>query len=146
MAVDSQKRIGGWLLLPLVWLILLLAVSCFAMIVNLGALSNAETRYNLLKMPTGFQLQWGLSLLSSILLSAYSAWVTWIFFKRSRRLPRHYIIWLLLTVLLAIKTFAYAPVPDDVAVQSLLLGLLPAAFLVPYFRRSQRVKTTFIND
>lgn len=59
-------------------------------------------------------------------------------------MPRHYIIWLLLTVLLAIKSFAFSPVSDALAVRQLLFPLLAAALLVPYFKRSARVKQTFV--
>ncbi|MNH40329.1 Inner membrane protein YdgK [compost metagenome] len=52
-------------------------------------------------------------------------------------------MWLLITVLLAIKAFAFSPVPDELAVRSLGWPLLMAALLVPYMKRSQRVKGTF---
>jgi len=47
-------------------------------------------------------------------------------------------------VLLALKTFAFTPVADSRALQTLLLSLLAAAIFAPYFKRSKRVKTTFI--
>ena len=56
-----------------------------------------------------------------------------------------YIIWLLITLLLAIKAFAFSPVSDVLALRQLLFPLLAAALLAPYFRRSQRVKRTFVN-
>ena len=46
-------------------------------------------------------------------------------------------------VLLAVKAFAFSPISDDLAVRQLLLPLLAAALIVPYFKRSQRVKRTF---
>jgi len=144
--VVSKPRIGGWLLLPLAWLLITLLSSALVMIVYLSALFNPEMREQLLLQQGGFQLTWGLSLLTSILVLGYSTWVSWMFFKRSRRLPRHYIIWLLLTVLLAIKSFAFTPVADSSAVQALLISLLAAAILVPYFKRSRRVKETFVGD
>jgi hypothetical protein len=49
-----------------------------------------------------------------------------------------------MTILLALKTFAFTPVADGKAIQTLLLSLLAAAVFVPYFKRSQRVKQTFI--
>jgi len=93
-----------------------------------------------------FTLQWSISLLTSLIVWGYSLWVTWIFCQRSRRLPRHYIIWLLVTVVLAMKSFAFSPVSDDAALHALLLSLLAAAFFVPYFKRSERVKNTFIES
>jgi len=58
---------------------------------------------------------------------------------------KHYIIWLLITILLALKAFAFSPVSDTLALRQLLFPLLAAALIVPYFKRSQRVKKTFVN-
>ena len=49
-------------------------------------------------------------------------------------MPKHYIIWLLVSVLLAVKAFAFSPVSDALAVRQLLFPLLAAALLVPYFK------------
>nr|WP_154324941.1 DUF2569 domain-containing protein [Pantoea sp. 201603H] len=148
MAVDNTSpvpiRIGGWLLLPLAWLIMTLLTSALVLAVYLSALVSPELRQALLHNAHSFTLQWSLSLGTSLLVWLYSIWVTWIFCKRSRRLPRHYIIWLLMTVLLALKTFAFSPVSDSAAIRTLLISLLAASILVPYFKRSQRVKKTFI--
>ncbi|SQD03962.1 inner membrane protein YdgK [Escherichia coli] len=59
--------------------------------------------------------------------------------------PKHYIIWLLISVLLAVKAFAFSPVEDGIAVRQLLFTLLATALIVPYFKRSSRVKATFVN-
>ncbi|CSS72807.1 Inner membrane protein ydgK [Shigella sonnei] len=61
------------------------------------------------------------------------------------RPPKHYIIWLLISVLLAVKAFAFSPVEDGIAVRQLLFTLLATALIVPYFKRSSRVKATFVN-
>ncbi|CAO96819.1 DUF2569 domain-containing protein [Erwinia tasmaniensis] len=144
MAVDPQTRLGGWLLVPLAWLIMTLLTSALVMAMYFSALFDPAMRHALFTPPHGALVQWAASLLTSAVVWGYSAWVTWIFCKRSRRLPRHYIIWLLLSVILAIKTFAFSPVTDAAAIRMLLIALLAASVLVPYFRRSQRVKATFI--
>lgn len=144
MATDSTPRIAGLLLVPLAWLIMTMLTSAVVVAMYLSALMTPELRSALFTNTHSFAMQWGISLLTSLLVWVYSIWVTWIFCKRSRRLPRHYIIWLLVTVLLAIKTFAFSPVSDAAAIRTLLIALLAAAILVPYFKRSQRVKTTFI--
>ncbi|MCK8282613.1 DUF2569 domain-containing protein, partial [Erwinia amylovora] len=97
-----------------------------------------------LSHPQAAFLQWTASLLTSLRVWGYSVWVTWMFCKRSRRLPRHYIIWLLLSVILALNTFVFSPVSDGAAIRNLRCALLAASVLVPYFRRSRRVKATFI--
>lgn len=117
--------------------------SALVIAMYLSALMNPELRNALFNNTQAFTFQWSVSLIVSLLVWAYSVWVTWIFCKRSRKLPRHYIIWLLITVLLAIKTFAFSPVSDAAAIRTLLIALLAAAVLVPYFKRSERVKNTF---
>lgn len=144
MATEPTPRIAGLLLVPLAWLIMTMLTSAVVVAMYLSALLTPELRSALFNNTHSFTLQWSISLFTSLIVWCYSIWVTWIFCKRSRRLPRHYIIWLLITVLLAIKTFAFSPVSDAAAIRTLLIALLAAAILVPYFKRSQRVKTTFI--
>ena len=143
MTFSPAPRLGGWLLLPLAWLIVTLLTSALAVVMYISVLFNPAWREVLFSYDRAL-IPWGLSLATSLAVCGYSVWVTWIFCQRSHRLPRHYIIWLLVTVLLALKTFAFSPVADGAAVRALLLALLAAALLVPYFRRSQRVKNTFI--
>ncbi len=135
--------LGGWLLLPLAWLIMMMLTSAIVLAMYLSPLFNPAWCATLFSHGGMLVTNWAVSLLTAMAVWLYSLWVCWIFFKRSRRLPRHYIIWLLVTLLLALKTFAFTPVSDGKAAQTLLLTLLAAAVFVPYFKRSQRVKNTF---
>ena len=85
----------------------------------------------------------GLSFISFVAMWYYTMWLTVAFFKRRSNVPKHYIIWLMVGVILAVKAFAFSPIADDLAVRQLLLPLLAAALIVPYFKRSTRVKRTF---
>ncbi|AIR86439.1 DUF2569 domain-containing protein [Pantoea sp. JGM49] len=140
----NPPRIAGWLLLPLAWLIMTMLTSALVVAMYLSPLFDTELRTTLFTHASQLFTQWAISLLTAGVVWVYSIWVCWMFCKRSRRLPRHYILWLLMTVLLALKTFAFTPVADNKAIQTLLLSLLAAAVFVPYFKRSQRVKETFI--
>lgn len=140
----AAPRIAGWLLLPLAWLIMTMLTCALVLAMYLSPLFNPVWRVTLFSHGSILLTQWAVSLLTAAAVWFYSLWVMWIFCKRSRRLPRHYVIWLLVTVLLALKTFAFTPVSDAKAIQTLLLSLLAAAVFVPYFKRSQRVKQTFI--
>ncbi|PLR34045.1 DUF2569 domain-containing protein [Chimaeribacter coloradensis] len=140
---QDARRIGGWLLAPLAYLIMTLLGNTLTLVLYGMALSHSDSRARLLGT-TGMALPWYLSLVTALAMWLFSAWVLWQFTQRKRIVPRLYIFWLLVTVLLAIKSFAFAPVPDDFAVRSLLAPLLAAALLVPYFARSRRVKQTFI--
>jgi len=138
-----SPRIGGWLLLPLAWLIMTMLTSALVIALYLRPLFDSELRTTLFSHANLLLSPWLISLLTATAVWLYSIWVGWIFCRRSRRLPRHYTIWLLMTVLLALKTFAFTPVADGKALQTLLLTLLAAALFVPYFKRSRRVKHTF---
>ncbi|NIE70013.1 DUF2569 domain-containing protein [Pantoea sp. Acro-807] len=138
-----SPRIGGWLLLPLAWLIMTMLTSALVVALYLRPLFDSELRTTLFSHANLLLSQWLVSLLTAAAVWLYSIWVCWIFCRRSRRLPRHYTIWLLMSVVLALKTFAFTPVADGKALQTLLLTLLAAALFVPYFKRSRRVKQTF---
>ncbi|EQC1556485.1 DUF2569 domain-containing protein [Citrobacter amalonaticus] len=145
MTTTPAQRIGGWLLGPLAWLLVALLSASLALFLYATALVSPKTLAMLTEQSTGNLLLWGVSFLTAIAMWYYTLWLTIAFFKRRRSVPKHYIIWLLVSVLLAVKAFAFSPVPDALAVRQLLFPLLAAALLVPYFKRSSRVKTTFVN-
>ncbi|WP_075181715.1 DUF2569 domain-containing protein [Pantoea sp. 1.19] len=144
--VAVAPRIAGWLLLPLAWLVLTWLSSTLALANYMTALMHPALREALFALQERFAWQFLLSLLIALAMWLYTGWVTWLFCLRRRTLPRHYIVWLLVSVLLALRSFAFSPVADGAAVQNLLLVLAAAAVLAPYFRRSQRVKATFLRD
>lgn len=116
-----------------------------ALLLYVTALATPQTFKTLGEQSTANLLLWGVSFITAIAMWYYTLWLTIAFFKRRACVPKHYILWLLISVLLAIKAFAFSPVPDAFAVRQLLFPLLAAALLVPYFKRSQRVKSTFVN-
>ncbi|MEW5559863.1 DUF2569 domain-containing protein [Enterobacter asburiae] len=140
MTTEPTERIGGWLLAPLAWLIVALISVTLTTLNFIGVLFVA----NLKVLSTTNLVLIGFSLLFGLAMWCYTLWLTAAFFKRRRLVPKHYIIWLLIMVLLAVKTFAFAPVSDALALRQLLFPLLATALLVPYFKRSERVKRTFV--
>ncbi|KNC09450.1 membrane protein [Klebsiella sp. RIT-PI-d] len=145
MSVKPGERIGGWLLAPLAWLLLALFSASLSLLIYAGALMTPEALSSLKGQSTGYIALWIASFAFAVAMWYYTLWLTIAFFKRRKSVPRHYIIWLLISVLLAIKAFAFSPVNDMLAMKQLLFPLLAAALLAPYFRRSQRVKDTFVN-
>ena len=143
MSDNSAERIGGWLLGPLAWLLVQL-LSITITLAKFGyVLLTPHTLALVKEMGGSNMLLLAESFLSFIAMWYYTLWLTIAFFKRRRNVPKHYIIWLMVGVLLAVKAFAFSPISDDLAVRQLLLPLLAAALIVPYFKRSQRVKRTF---
>ncbi|WP_368765641.1 DUF2569 domain-containing protein [Klebsiella oxytoca] len=145
MSSDSVERIGGWLLAPLAWLLVALLSASLSLLFFADALTSSQTYTLLRNMSTEHLALWIASLAFAIAMWYYTLWLTIAFFKRRKAVPKHYIIWLLITLLLAVKAFAFSPISDALALRQLLFPLLAAALLAPYFKRSERVKRTFVN-
>ncbi|MCC3701936.1 DUF2569 domain-containing protein [Rouxiella badensis] len=144
MSLNSgYQRIGGWLLAPMAYLIVNLMSVVLMLLLYSMAVFEPESRKYLITHSQAFTLQWYFSVVTTLAMGAFTLSVLWSFCRRMKSLPRLYILWLLFTVLLAIKTFAFSPISDNLAVRNLLIPLLAAALLVPYFKRSRRVKETF---
>ncbi|AVY99173.1 MULTISPECIES: DUF2569 domain-containing protein [Lelliottia] len=145
MTASPGEKIGGWLLAPLAWLLVALLSASLALLLYTTALVTPYALKNLTSQSTMNIALWFISFGFAIAMWYYTLWLTIAFFKRRQKVPKHYIIWLLISVLLAIKAFAFSPVSDLLAVRQLLFPLLAAALFAPYFRRSARVKKTFVN-
>lgn len=143
MSDNSAERIGGWLLGPLAWLIVQL-ISVSVTLIKFATVLFAPQTLSLLKDLGASNIALlALSFISFIAMWYYTLWLAFAFFKRRSKVPKHYIIWLMVGVILAVKAFAFSPIADDLAVRQLLLPLLAAALIVPYLKRSARVKRTF---
>lgn len=143
MSDISAERISGWLLGPLAWLIVQLISISVTLVKFTYVLFSPQTLALLKDLGTSNVVLLGLSFISFVAMWYYTMWLTVAFFKRRSNVPKHYIIWLMVGVILAVKAFAFSPIADDLAVRQLLLPLLAAAVIVPYFKRSTRVKRTF---
>ncbi len=77
-------------------------------------------------------------------MTIFSIHVLQLMFSRSS-ISRRFIIWLLILLLLGIKTFAFSPIDDETALQVLAWPLV-ARVSLSYLKRSQRVKMTFTQD
>ena len=143
MSDISAERIGGWLLGPLAWLIVQLISISVTLVKFTYVLFSPQTLALLKDLGTSNVTLLALSFISFVAMWYYTMWLTVAFFRRRSNVPKHYIIWLMVGVILAVKAFAFSPIADDLAVRQLLLPLLAAALIVPYFKRSTRGKRTF---
>lgn len=144
MTQAEYSRIGGWLLAPMAYLIVTLLSASLMLLLYGMAIVMPESRQYLLTNAEAFTLSWYFSVFTTLAMWCFTLYLLKVFCQRSRQFPQLFLIWLLITVLLAIKAFAFSPVSDEIAVRSLIWPLLMAALLVPYIKRSQRVKGTFI--
>ena len=143
-SVYNANRITGWLLLPAMYLLLtFLAVCSMTVMYCIKFYEIVSTVDN---WAIYIPLAWYLSFAIAIAMTLFSIHVLQLMFAHSKHFPRRFIIWLLILLLLGIKTFAFSPIDDNTALQVLAWPLLGAGFFVPYLKRSQRVKMTFTQD
>ncbi|WP_145567560.1 DUF2569 domain-containing protein [Yersinia aleksiciae] len=140
---QEYHRIGGWLLAPLAYLIVTLLSATLMLALYAMAIFTPASREYLVTNSQAFTMQWYFSVITTVLMWVYTIWVIWLFCSRSQRFVKWFILWLLITVLLALKAFTFSPISDDIALRTLGWPLLVAAVFVPYIKRSQRVKHTF---
>ncbi|MDC9592394.1 DUF2569 domain-containing protein [Xenorhabdus sp. IM139775] len=141
---NDYYRINGWLLAPAAYLIMtLIAASLMLLLYTMTFIHKNEAIH---QISGSFTTLWYISVLTTAIMWCLTAWVLKLLFIRSKRFPRIFIIWLMLSVLIAIKTFAFSPISDEMAIRSLLWPLLAAAVFAPYIKRSHRVKMTFTQD
>ncbi len=145
MTSQSAERIGGWLLAPLARLLVALLSASLSLLFFANALMSPQTYIPTARHERG----------------PYGA-----VGRLAAVCPRHVVLHALADYRLfqaalggaetlyylaahhpaaGDKGFAFSPVSDVLALRQLLFPLLAAALLAPYFRRSQRVKRTFVN-
>ncbi|VTO27393.1 membrane protein [Klebsiella pneumoniae] len=93
------------MLAPLAWLLVALLSASLSLLFFANALMSPLTYTLLRAMSAGHMALWVASLLFALAMWYYTLWLTIAFFKRRSVVPKHYIIWLLITLLLAIKAF-----------------------------------------
>ncbi|WP_284258705.1 DUF2569 family protein [Proteus mirabilis] len=133
---SPKAPITGWLLAPLAYLLL--------SIVGLGLMSvlyliRYFSDFSIIhQLPFHVVSSWYLSVLTTWAMFAFTAYLLRQFFYRAKNFPRLFIIWLLINLLLAIKSFGFAPVDDQTAVKSLLWAVMATVCFVPYIKYAKR--------
>lgn len=143
-SVYNANRITGWLLVPAIYLLLTFLAVCSMTVMYCIKFYDIITTVN--NWTSYITMAWVLSFAISIAMTLFSIHILQLMFSRSKHFPRRFTIWLLVLLLLGLKTFAFSPIDDNTALQVLAWPLLGAGFFVPYLKRSQRVKMTFTQD
>lgn len=153
--IRIPRGIGGWLILPLLHLIVIVLLTAY----NIGA----ALRYwdGLVLLATGRadpSVQWMAlptfaSLLIGVAVIAFAIYVLVRFFQKKRSVPQlmiwFYVLVLVTALFVSGVIFAYdefRSAPSDVgqAARDIGRALLAVAIWVPYFLTSKRVQATFV--
>jgi len=159
--MESPKKepngIGGWLIVPALGLIITPFRIGLQFYLDLLPPLTPE-RWSAVTHPDSadYHPLWGPLIAFEVIAAAaffiFTLWLLWLFFTKSKRVPRLVIIWLAL--LPAIQVAGYllaAQIPAITAqpfgpeeAKEIVLSIINAVIWIPYFIRSRRVKNTFI--
>ena len=153
---NEPKGLGGWLILPMLGLIIAPVRLIIQIVKDLLPAFAPET-WNALTTPDSpvYHHLWApviiLETVSSIGLLLFSVWLLVLFFKKSIRLPKLFITWLILAFVIQILDQILAnQIPavgaqntSPEAIKDLFRAFIAMLIWVPYFIRSKRVKNTF---
>jgi hypothetical protein len=150
---DGPKGLGGWLILPMLGLVLSPLRMGIQFFTDLAPVFNAETwrQLNDASLP-GHQPMLPtlivIEMIVNVAMFAFTLALVWFFFRKSRQTPRLYIIWLVLLVVIQVVDTALVsslglPVDKD-SMRDLIRSVITAGVWIPYFLVSKRVKNTFI--
>jgi hypothetical protein len=154
---NEPRGIGGWLILPALGLIITPFRMGFQFYHDLLPVLASET-WNALtdSGSAAYHPLWGpvliFEVVANLALFAYTLWLLWLFFNKSKRVPRLFIIWLallavtqIIDLLLTNQIPAVASQPTDPeSIKDVARSIIGAAIWIPYFMKSRRVDNTFI--
>ena len=149
-ALHGPEGIGGWLVLPIVGLLLMPVHG----VIQLGQYMELVANVQFLTGPQGtlVVLQIAANLAFAFVLPAY---LLYLLFNKKREFPRTYAVWaginlaFLIADLIAAKilfgqAMAHAEVSGDGTMQAGLRVIVMMAIWVPYILNSRRVRNTFV--
>lgn len=149
---DGPEGIGGWLILPVLMLVLLivaagLQLTVFPDVAELAASLSSIQRY-MISAQIAFNAFLGI--ICPIVLLV-------LLFQKKRRFPRLFVIWAIAFAVFAVVNRAMATLMFGGMLgdgwrqmlslsnlRSLILSILPVVIFIPYMRMSRRVRNTFV--
>jgi hypothetical protein len=154
---SGPEGIGGWLVLPLLGLIVTPIRMVYQFLTDLWPVLNAST-WNALTVSgsPAYHPLWEpliiFEVVANIVVFAFGLWVLMAFFGKYRQTPKLFIIWIashaamqLVDVILGSQIPAVAAETDQQSIMDLARALVGAAIWIPYFLRSKRVANTFVS-
>lgn len=152
----EPKGIGGWLILPLLGLIFSAFQIAFQFIGDLAPVLTIET-WHVLTTPgtNAYHPLWApllvFEVVASVVLFSFTLALLRFFFKKSKRVPKLFVLWLLsvaavqvIDYLLMAQIPSVSEQPDPAGMRDLIRSVGSAAIWIPYFLKSTRVKNTFV--
>jgi hypothetical protein len=152
---DGPRGLGGWLMLPLLGLLITPFRMGIELVRDFGPILKPEV-WRALTTPGGdaYHPLWApvivFELATNVGIFGFSLVLLILFLTRSRRLPRLMVVWFLtIASVLVIDAFLVDAIPAaaagrDAVVSDLIRTALTGAVWIPYFLRSERVKNTFV--
>lgn len=149
----GPKGFGGWLILPMIGLVVSPFRMGFQFFTELAPLFQGEvwrtlTDATLPGHKPGLVPIIIFEAVANVAMFAFTLALIWFFFRKSRRTPRLYIVWLILLAVVQVVdamlvSGAGFPVDKD-SLRDIIRSILTAAVWIPYFLVSKRVANTFV--
>jgi hypothetical protein len=154
---NEPKGIGGWLIPPALALIFTPFLSGYQFYQDMLPVFKSEV-WNALTTSgsAAYHPLWRsviiIEVISNLILIIFTFWLLWLFFNKSNRTPKLFIVWLIMfpaiqiiDLLLTnqIPVVAADPI-DPETIKNLVRSIVAAAIWIPYFLISKRVKNTFV--
>jgi hypothetical protein len=152
----APRGIGGWLILPLLGLIITPFLVGFQLVGNIQIVFQPAI-WKALTTPGSdiFHPLWApliiFEIAANAVMVAFGLIILWLFVKKSRRVPMLMIIWMVALAVVQVADLALArqipavaAEPDPQSMRDLFRSVLAAVIWVPYFLSSRRVKNTFV--
>lgn len=152
-AGEAPKGLGGWLILPMIGLVLSPLRMGYQFITDLLPVFDPAVWSKLTDTTLpGYRPMLAplivFESVANVAMFAFTLAVMWFFFHKSRRTPRLFIVWLALLALTQIVDSALAssaglPI-DNASMHDIIRSVAAAAIWIPYFLVSKRVRNTFV--
>lgn len=151
-ARDGPSGIGGWLILPIIGLILTVALTAVNLVVTVPTFTP-EVLANLYETRPGLLLFAVLSLAMGLGILVFALRCLSLIFHKSPKVPATMQVFYATMIAVAVVELVgmmghpriYSDVEQGQAIRDVVRSAIGAAIWIPYFRVSKRVRNTFVD-